>query len=176
MLISCSTAESLKKCGYSCPGDATQACGGDGTYMSAFYDRTKYVPGPDSIPGASSVSSSSSVVSSTTSVSSGTGSSTAAGSMTTSSISSISVPTSSATTTSTVATPTGPIIVQTIGAYSYAGCYTEATTGRALSQKTYANDNMTVEICYATCNGYAWFGLEYRRECKSTRYLIKVGR
>jgi iron transport multicopper oxidase len=174
MLISLSTAEPLKKCGFSCPGDVTQACGGDGTYMSVFYDRTKYVPGPDSIPGASSVSSSSSVVSSTISVSSGTGSSTVAVPTTTSSVSPITVLTSTTSSSSTVAAPTGPVIVQAIGAYSYAGCYTEATTGRALSQKIYANDNMTVEICYATCNGYAWFGIEYRRECRPTRYLVKV--
>ena len=57
--------------------------------------------------------------------------------------------------------------MQSIGAYSYVGCYTEATTGRALSGKTYANDNMTVEICYAQCVGFTWFGLEYHRECES---------
>jgi iron transport multicopper oxidase len=38
--------------------------------------------------------------------------------------------------------------------------------GRALSAVEYYNDSMTVELCYATCTGYAWFGVEYHRECK----------
>ncbi|KAH8812457.1 WSC-domain protein, partial [Xylogone sp. PMI_703] len=49
--------------------------------------------------------------------------------------------------------------------YAYQGCYTEATTGRALSQKSYYNDSMTVELCAAACVGYKWFGVEYGREC-----------
>jgi iron transport multicopper oxidase len=68
-----------------------------------------------------------------------------------------------------VSTPTGPTNLATIGSYSYVGCYTEATTGRALTGKAYANDNMTIEICYAQCAGYTWFGLEYHRECESSR-------
>jgi len=54
-----STADSLKKSAFSCPGDTSPACGGDGTYVSIYYDRTKYTPGPDYIPVGGGVSSSS---------------------------------------------------------------------------------------------------------------------
>lgn len=57
------TDESLKKCGFSCPGDVTTACGGDGTFISVYYDRTKYT-----LPvGSSSTSSSSTTSQSSTS-------------------------------------------------------------------------------------------------------------
>ncbi|CZS96609.1 related to beta-1,3 exoglucanase precursor [Rhynchosporium agropyri] len=59
------TEEKVKKCAWSCPGDVSQPCGGDGTYISVFYDQTRYTPGPDSIPGAPPVSSSISSSSST---------------------------------------------------------------------------------------------------------------
>ncbi|KAH8684343.1 hypothetical protein BGZ60DRAFT_547896 [Tricladium varicosporioides] len=52
------TPESFKYCSFSCPGDTTQACGGDGTYVSIYYDRTKYTPGFDSIPESINSSSS----------------------------------------------------------------------------------------------------------------------
>jgi iron transport multicopper oxidase len=148
-----STDPSLNKCTFSCPGDTTQACGGDGTFLSAYYDRLRYVPGGDSIPGLSSPSSGISTSSSTTTTS----------------------------TTSVTPTPNSPVIVQSIGQFAFVGCYTEATTGRALSDSTYANDNMTVESCYTFCSAFAWFGVEYRRECmqlsqsliqKSSSYIL----
>jgi hypothetical protein len=91
---------------------------------------------------------------------------------TTSSTSSVvktsSIPTTtSGSPTTTPAAPTGPTNLSTIGSYSYIGCYTEATGGRALTGLEYANNNMTIEICYAMCAGYIWFGIEYHRECKS---------
>ncbi|EDO03017.1 hypothetical protein SS1G_05494 [Sclerotinia sclerotiorum 1980 UF-70] len=163
---------SLNKCAFSCPGDKTQACGGDGTFVSVYYDRTKYVPGPDSIPGLSSPSSSSSSSSSSTSTTTSSSSSplsastSTQNSTTTSTITATSTTTStSISTTSVVPTSTGPVIIQIIGSYSFVGCYTEATTGRALSGKSYTNDSMTIESCYAFCSAFAWFGLEYRREC-----------
>ncbi|KAJ8066890.1 hypothetical protein OCU04_004276 [Sclerotinia nivalis] len=161
---------SLNKCTFSCPGDKTQACGGDGTFVSVYYDRTKYVPGPDSIPGLSSPSSSSSSTSSSTSTTTSSSSSSLPASSspqnstTTSTVTATSATTSTST-TSVIPTSTGPVIVQTIGSYSFVGCYTEATTGRALSGKSYANDSMTIESCYAFCSAFAWFGIEYRREC-----------
>ena len=54
---------------------------------------------------------------------------------------------------------------KSIKGQNYAGCYTEATNGRALSGSTYYNDKMTVEKCAAACNAYSLFGLEYGREC-----------
>lgn len=59
-----------------------------------------------------------------------------------------------------------------IPGYGYQGCYTEAATGRALSQKTYVDDAMTVEKCAAACNGYNWFGLEYGREVRANCTLV----
>ncbi|KAH7409546.1 hypothetical protein BKA64DRAFT_720802 [Cadophora sp. MPI-SDFR-AT-0126] len=157
------TDESLKKCAWSCPGDVTQPCGGDGTYISIFYDRTRYTPGPDSIPGLQPVSSSSQT--SSVSTSSVSRSSVSNSVSTTVSSGTISVTSPTSTKPSTSPTQTGPAIVRTVGSYSYAGCYTESTKGRALSSKSFADDTMTVEICAQTCAGYIWFGIEYRREC-----------
>ncbi|KAL8754956.1 MAG: hypothetical protein Q9184_004950 [Pyrenodesmia sp. 2 TL-2023] len=49
--------------------------------------------------------------------------------------------------------------------YSAEGCYTEATTGRALSGKTYYDNAMTTAKCASACSGFDLFGLEYYREC-----------
>ncbi|KAL8772354.1 MAG: hypothetical protein Q9194_004646 [Teloschistes cf. exilis] len=38
------TPESAKKCTFGCANDTTQACGGDGTYISIYYDSSKYQP------------------------------------------------------------------------------------------------------------------------------------
>jgi iron transport multicopper oxidase len=132
--VSAYTPESAKMCTFSCIGDTTQACGGQGTYISIYYDRTKYTPDAGAIPLSS----------------------TATGPVTT--------PTGIAT---------GPLLLlhlpqlPSVGAYTYVGCYSEATTGRALTGKAYANDSMTIEICAVTCSGYTWWGVEYARECKS---------
>lgn len=68
--------------------------------------------------------------------------------------------------TTSAPTSTGPAVKNTVGSYIFAGCYTEATTGRALSSTTYAADSMTVESCMTFCAPYAMFGVEYGRECK----------
>ncbi|KAH8797370.1 putative glyoxal oxidase precursor [Xylogone sp. PMI_703] len=75
--------------------------------------------------------------------------------------------TSMTMTTSTIPSfsPTGPAIKQTVGSWVFQGCYTEATNTRALSQKTYANDSMTLESCATFCAGSLMFGIEYGREC-----------
>lgn len=80
--------------------------------------------------------------------------------------SSLPVPTTSAGGPAT--TPTGgPFVVQTVGAYSYLGCYTEATNGRALSglQNPESGAGNTVEACAAACSKYTYFGVEYGSEC-----------
>ncbi|EKD14546.1 uncharacterized protein L3040_000069 [Drepanopeziza brunnea f. sp. 'multigermtubi'] len=165
------TAESAKKCGWSCPGDVTQACGGDGTFISVFYDRQRYTPGPDTIPDApplASLSSTSSATSKITSTAPSISRSTSSSASSTSlsvSITSSSTPSSTSTRSSASPTQTGPVIVKTVGAFSYIGCYTEATKGRALSSKSLANDAMTIELCAETCKAYDWFGVEYHREC-----------
>ncbi|KAK3322957.1 hypothetical protein B0H66DRAFT_581844 [Apodospora peruviana] len=63
--------------------------------------------------------------------------------------------------------PDAPAHVAQAGGYSWLGCYTEATTGRALSGKSYASGALTVDSCAAFCAGEAWtlMGVEYGREC-----------
>ncbi|OWP05583.1 hypothetical protein B2J93_459 [Marssonina coronariae] len=61
--------------------------------------------------------------------------------------------------------PTGPAIRPVVSGYSFLGCYTESTTGRALSLSSYASDTMTLESCAAYCSAYSMFGVEYGREC-----------
>ncbi|KAI9785690.1 MAG: hypothetical protein M1839_008707 [Geoglossum umbratile] len=83
--------------------------------------------------------------------------------------SSTSTTTNTAATTSTSttssATPTGPIVVPGNVNFTFIGCYTEAKNTRALSQRTYANDSMTVPSCLSFCSSYTYAGLEYAREC-----------
>ncbi|KAL6869950.1 hypothetical protein ACO1O0_001285 [Amphichorda felina] len=52
-----------------------------------------------------------------------------------------------------------------VGSWNWYGCYTEATGTRALSVKTTAADDMTISQCAEFCDGYAYFGVEYSREC-----------
>lgn len=62
-------------------------------------------------------------------------------------------------------TSAGPLTVQIAGPFSYQGCYTEATNGRALSAKATAGSTMTVEQCSTFCTGYSMMGVEYGSEC-----------
>ncbi|KAH6692719.1 hypothetical protein F5X68DRAFT_250938 [Plectosphaerella plurivora] len=66
------------------------------------------------------------------------------------------------------APPSGPEHVKQVGDYSWLGCYTTATSGRALTGKTYASDAMTVQSCAAFClaDNYKYAGIEYSRECR----------
>jgi len=58
--------------------------------------------------------------------------------------------------------------------YTSIGCYTEATTGRALSAKSYSDSTeMTVEICLAFCSGYEYAGVEYGQEVCSQSYVLR---
>ncbi|RKU48393.1 hypothetical protein DL546_009359 [Coniochaeta pulveracea] len=67
--------------------------------------------------------------------------------------------------------PAQPSHVAQAGNYGWKGCYTEATTGRALNVNSYADDSMTVDVCAAFCAkqnsgaGTTWMGIEYAREC-----------
>lgn len=70
------------------------------------------------------------------------------------------------TTTAASTGPTQPATVAVSGVtWKWKSCYTEATTGRALSSTTYAGDAVTLESCATFCSGYAYFGTEYGREC-----------
>ncbi len=63
--------------------------------------------------------------------------------------------------------PGAPVTVQQAGNYNYIGCYSEATTGRALSDKAPAAPTAggTIESCQSACQGYTYFGMEYSNEC-----------
>ncbi|KAI4195074.1 MAG: hypothetical protein LQ350_007405 [Teloschistes chrysophthalmus] len=66
---------------------------------------------------------------------------------------------------SSTSTPGAPVAVPTASGFAYVGCYTEATSGRALGDSQTAYDGMTVEKCAAFCSGYAYMGVEYMSEC-----------
>ena len=128
-------------CDMNCPGKVKEVCGAGNRL-------TLYSLGGKS-SGASSISSSS-----TSSVASSSASSFASSS------------TSSSTTTSTpTAQATGPIAVQTAGSFSYQGCYSEGTNGRALAATSTADNAMTVQKCASFCSGYKYMGVEYSSEC-----------
>lgn len=57
-------------------------------------------------------------------------------------------------------TPTSPIYNPGNADYGLEGCYTEATTGRALQFLTGAN-NMDINKCLAICSAYNYSGVEY---------------
>jgi hypothetical protein len=53
-----------------------------------------------------------------------------------------------------------------VGAYTFQGCYTEATGQRALSSASYYDYTaMTLEECASDCSAYDYFGVEYGGEC-----------
>lgn len=80
--------------------------------------------------------------------------------------SSASVPTGSQSSVSTrVTTTTSPSSTADPSGYVYFGCQTEGTGVRALGSAASASDLMTVEMCQASCAAYAYFGVEYGREC-----------
>jgi hypothetical protein len=61
----------------------------------------------------------------------------------------------------------GPQTPQTVGNYVLQGCYSEATTGRALSGQapTAPTAGFTLELCEAACQGYTYWGIEYSNQC-----------
>ena len=72
-------------------------------------------------------------------------------------------------------TTSDPVVVQTAGLFSYLGCYTEATQGRALSAlqnpQGVAGATLTVETCAAACKAYTYMGVEYSGECYCSNTL-----
>ena len=72
---------------------------------------------------------------------------------------------STTTSTSTIPMPTGPTVNPGDANYIYLACYTETTTGSALSSQSLAADGMTVPKCFEGCAGFRYAGLEYRWEC-----------
>ena len=81
------------------------------------------------------------------------------------------VPSSTSTTVSSTSTSTSASASATlgikpvIGAYSFQGCYTEATSVRALTGAAFFPANMTLDKCAAACTGFTYWGVEYGQEC-----------
>ncbi|MCJ1369596.1 hypothetical protein MMC20_000808 [Loxospora ochrophaea] len=78
--------------------------------------------------------------------------------------------TGSSSSSSAASTPTGPVVAQIPG-YSYQGCYTEGTSGRALAASTKVENVMTVDLCAQLMSQYAYFGVEYSTECYGANSL-----
>ncbi|KAL8765358.1 MAG: hypothetical protein Q9209_007544 [Squamulea sp. 1 TL-2023] len=71
----------------------------------------------------------------------------------------------STSTTSTSSLTGGPTILPGNANFTYTGCYTEATSGRALSKLIKADDKMAADMCLGLCYQYQYAGIEYGREC-----------
>ena len=54
-----------------------------------------------------------------------------------------------------------PVSPSIEGPFDYLGCYTEASSGRALPLARSTTTDMTVEECANFCAGYNAFGVEY---------------
>ena len=61
--------------------------------------------------------------------------------------------------------PSLPSQPATVGNARWYNCMTEATNVRALSDKSFASDTMTLETCGSFCSPYTFFGVEFGREC-----------
>jgi len=143
-------------CSMLCSGDSTAYCGAGNRLSVYVKNGTAVQP----------LSSTSSMVWSSSSASQSSSSTPLPGS---SSLSTVMVASSippPLTSSSSTPTQTGPVIKQTIGAYTYQGCYTEATHMRALSSASYYNyTGMTLELCFTGCAGSTYWGVEYGGEC-----------
>ncbi|PVH86433.1 WSC-domain-containing protein [Cadophora sp. DSE1049] len=175
-----SVPTAITACNMVCVGNATEYCGAGSrlnvyqknsvSSSSSSSSRPVTVSSSSSAVSSGSITSSastSSAVSSSSSVAtsgSTSASTTGSSSLSSSATSSVGSSSTSATSSSTPS-PTGPAIRQTVGKYNFQGCWTESTTGRALSSKNYADDAMTLESCATYCSAYSMFGVEYGREC-----------
>ncbi|KAG6008327.1 hypothetical protein E4U21_004653 [Claviceps maximensis] len=66
---------------------------------------------------------------------------------------------------STTAPSACPVQPTAVGPFSWYGCYAEPTNARALGDKSFSDDSMTLAACARYCAGYTYFGIEYSREC-----------
>ncbi|KAH7003124.1 WSC domain-containing protein, partial [Fusarium venenatum] len=184
----------IAECGMLCNGNSSEYCGGPNR-LNVYQLNSAYSA---SLPTSLSTSSSSSSTSSSTSTSSSisststststfsTLSSTSTGtSRTTSTTSSTSTSstsstasratstsTTSSTTSSAKPVATGPSISDTIGTWSFQGCWAEPLfLIRALSSKTTSSNDMDLDACAAFCTGYTYFGAENGRDCYCGNFL-----
>lgn len=59
-----------------------------------------------------------------------------------------------------------------LNGFQYRSCWTDNVIDRSLKDVDYRTDDMTVEKCADRCKEYAFFGLEYARECYCGNALI----
>ncbi|OAA49482.1 Carbohydrate-binding WSC [Metarhizium rileyi] len=142
-----------KDCSMTCNDNSTEYCGGP-SRLNVYKLNTGDTTTTKTTTAAS-------ITVSTSSVSTTASNTTTSSTSTTSSSSE----TSKVTTTSSTPTPTGPVKKARIGNWIFQGCWTEASNGRALTSLMYADDKMTLESCAKFCDGLAYFGVEYGREC-----------
>jgi hypothetical protein len=174
-----SVLTTLSDCSFICPGNAYEYCGA-GNRLE-MYELTSLVSSSSAVQSTSSKtsssstiqststtkSSSSSIVSSTSSVVQTTSSTKSSSSSLVTSSSTTKASTTSTTTSSTVAASQTLGIKNNVGAYTFQGCYTEATNTRALSSASFFDYTaMTLEACAADCVGYTYFGVEYGGEVR----------
>ncbi len=129
-----------------CSGNSSEYCGGPNRLNI-------YQNAPKASTSAASISTSSAPSSSVPSLNDSTSS------VLTSSFSLSSTLIASSATPS----PTGPVHVQTVGAFQFQGCFNESNGIRALGSASYVNVSTTVEMCAGLYlpGGLAWMGVEY---------------
>ncbi|KUJ19894.1 WSC-domain-containing protein [Mollisia scopiformis] len=141
------------RCSMSCASNSAEICGG--SYGMNIY----LVSTSNSTSSLTSTQSSASV-----SVSTSLG-------LTSTSLSSSVATSSRATTSSSVSASPTPSIPATIGQFTYLHCHSDNVTTRTLQGKYIATADMTLENCASNCTGYAYFGVEYARECYCSNVL-----
>ena len=72
---------------------------------------------------------------------------------------------------------TGPTIVQSVGAFTYIGCYTDnsgSSATRTLNGSIMLDQpNESVETCAMNCADYAYFGVEWAQvRCGHTQFCL----
>ncbi|KAK7956344.1 uncharacterized protein PG986_005566 [Apiospora aurea] len=127
---------------------------------SASSSASSSAPSTSTSPASSMISTSSTIISTVTSSTTPIPTSSTAPTSPTSTV----VSSSSSVISSTTSTSSGPS-VPTVSGYAYQGCYKEPSGRRGLPDKVFAYDSMTLESCAVNCTNYAWFGVEYGREC-----------
>ncbi|KFY67163.1 hypothetical protein V496_01737 [Pseudogymnoascus sp. VKM F-4515 (FW-2607)] len=75
------------------------------------------------------------------------------------------IPTTTTVPPTSTGVPTVPTSPAQVGDYEFIHCWSEPSAGRALSAKSTAADDMTLEKCAAFCAAYPYFGTEWSREC-----------
>ncbi|KAH7330380.1 hypothetical protein BKA65DRAFT_565638 [Rhexocercosporidium sp. MPI-PUGE-AT-0058] len=68
----------------------------------------------------------------------------------------------------------GPQRPKTIGAYNYAGCYSDSQAARSLIGKQTASATVSLDTCATFCSGYSFFGVEYANECYCSNTLAST--